>query len=120
MNTARPYRMQARAAATEATRERILDVALELLLARWYDEVTMAAVAEAAGVSSQTVVNHFGAKDALAAAAFAKLSGRILAQRDVAPGDVAAAVEAVVDDYEVTGDGIIRTLALEGRVPGVT
>src|SRR3954453_3963184 len=117
MKTARPYRMQARAAAAEATRERILEAALDLILARWYDEVTLAAVAGGAGVSTHTVCNHLVHKEALAAAAMVALSQRITAQRDVAPGDVAGAVAALADDYDVTGDAIVRILALEGRVP---
>ena len=44
----RPYRQQARAERTAATRKRILDVAVELLMTRGYDEVTLALVAEQA------------------------------------------------------------------------
>ncbi|HEX6945197.1 MAG TPA: helix-turn-helix domain-containing protein, partial [Casimicrobiaceae bacterium] len=57
--------MKARAEAAAATRARILDVAIEQFLERWYDEVTLAGIARAAGVSQQTVVNHFGGKEAL-------------------------------------------------------
>ena len=116
---ARPYRMENRAAAAAATRTRILEATIEQLLARWYDEVTIASIAAAAGVSGQTVLNHFGGKEELAAAAAEELSHRIAGQREVEPGDVAGAVRALVGDYEVTGDGVIRMLALEGRVPGV-
>ena len=119
MNTARPYRMEARAAAAETTRTRILDAAIELMLAGWYDEVTLASVAAAAGVSAQTVLNHFGGKEGLVAAVATEMSARIGVQREVEPGDVDGAVAALVGDYEVTGDGVIRLLALEGRVPAV-
>jgi AcrR family transcriptional regulator len=111
--------MENRVAAAAATRARILDAAVELLLERWYDEVTLDAVAEAAEVSGQTVLNHFGSKQRLTAAAAAEMSEQIAAQRDVEPGDVAGAVRALVGDYEVTGDAVIRLLALEGRVPSV-
>jgi AcrR family transcriptional regulator len=119
MKTVRPYRMQTRAASAEATRARILEAAIDLMLTRWYDEVTIAAVAADAGVSGQTVLNHFGGKEGLAAAVIEEMTARIDAQRDVAPGDVQAAIEALVGDYEVTGDAVIRLLALEGRMAAV-
>ena len=41
--------------------------------------------------------------------------------RDAAvSGDVASVVDAVLTDYEQTGDGTIRTLALAGRMPELT
>jgi AcrR family transcriptional regulator len=119
MNTVRPYRMVARAAAMESTRARILDSAVELFHERWYDDLTLTVVAEAAGVSAQTVLNHFGTKEGLLAAVGAEMRERIERRRDVAPGDLDGAVAALVADYEVTGDAVIRLLALEGRVAGV-
>lgn len=119
MKAARPYRMQARAAATEATRVRILGSAIELFHRRWYDELTLTAIAEAAGVSAQTVLNHFGTKDGLFEAMSTEIGDRIARQRDVAAGDVDGAITALVGDYEVTGDAVIRLLALEGRLPAV-
>ena len=46
-------------------RERILDAARSLFASRGFDVVTMAEVAEAAGVARATVFNHFGSKVAL-------------------------------------------------------
>jgi AcrR family transcriptional regulator len=118
--TARPYSMDLRAAAAEATRERILSVAAQLFLEHWYDDVTLAAVAEQAGVSGQTVVNHFGGKEQLAAAAHQRLSEDIVSRRYTPEaGDVPALVEAVVEDYETTGDAVVRLLALEEKVPSL-
>jgi AcrR family transcriptional regulator len=111
--------MANRAANVAATRARIVEAMIDLLLARWYDEVTIAAVAEAAGVSGQTVLNHFGDKEGLAEAASVELSARIAEQRHAEPGDVEGAVRALVGDYEVTGDAVIRMLALEGRMPAL-
>ena len=48
-----------------ATREAISDVATQLFLARGFDQVTVAEVAEAADVSIKTVFNHFGSKEDL-------------------------------------------------------
>jgi AcrR family transcriptional regulator len=120
MKTQRPYSMELRAAAAEATHERILEAAADAFLEHWYDDVTVASVAERAGVSGQTVVNHFGGKEQLASAAFDRLAEQIVAKRySPAPGDVRALVEALLDDYETTGDAVVRMLALEEKVPSL-
>src|SRR5215218_2407481 len=114
----RSYAMTTRAASMQRTREAILDAAEELFMPAWYDEVTLADVAACAGVSLQTVVNHFGTKGDLYLAGLAeRYVPRITALRDAAvPGDVSSVVDAVLTDYEQTGDGTIRTLALAGRM----
>ena len=68
------YTMVARAETMVATRERIVQAALKLLLEQAYEDVTLAAIAEAAGVSHQTVLNHFASKENVAAAAAEMLS----------------------------------------------
>jgi AcrR family transcriptional regulator len=116
MKTAKHYNMELRAAAAEATRERILVAAAEVFLERWYDDVTLAELAKRAGVSGQTVINHYGGKEQLAAAAYDYLGKQITQRRYTPePGDVEGAVEALVEDYEVTGDAVIRMLALEEK-----
>jgi AcrR family transcriptional regulator len=108
--------MDTRAAAAEATRERILDAACDAFLASWYDEVTLRDLAAAADVALQTVVNHFGTKQSLYGTAVERISDAIEARRyDVEPGDVEGAVAALIDDYDQTGDFTLRTLADEGR-----
>jgi AcrR family transcriptional regulator len=117
MKTAKRYSMELRAAAVEATRERILVAAQEAFLERWYDEVTLADIARRAGVSGQTVINHFGGKEELAAAAHARLGEELVERRYKAePGDVAGVIDALLDDYEITGDSVVRLLALEEKV----
>ena len=116
----RTYRMDARAAAAEATRARILDVAYTQFLERWYDEVTLRDLAKEAGVALQTVVNHFGTKENLFFAVAERFSASIAETRGgVLPDDIAAAAAALVADYEQTGDTNMRMLALEERVPAV-
>lgn len=111
--------MKARAASAQATRERILAAAREHFMGRWYDEVTLQDLARGSGVSVQTVLNHFGGKEGVLAALADVAGAEIEARRDVAPGDVAAAIGALVGDYEITGDAVVRMLALEERVPAV-
>lgn len=115
----RRYEMTARAKAREQTRESILDAAIELFVAAWYDEVTIADVAAAAGVSSQTVVNHFGSKIGLYLAGLAeRFAPSVRADRAKAvPGDVESVVRTVMRDYERTGEGTWRLLALAERMP---
>ena len=121
MKTAKRYNMELRAAAAEATHERILVAAQEAFLERWYDEVTLAEVARRAGVSGQTVINHFGGKEQLLAAAQDRFEQGVMERRySPAPGDVEQIVDVLLDDYEVTGDSVIRLLALEEKVPALS
>ena len=116
----RNYSMDLRAAAVEATRERILEAAAGAFLEYWYDDMTIAEVAKRAGVSGQTVINHFSNKEGLAAATYERVGEQITSLRYTPePGDVAGLVEALIEDYERTGDAIIRLLALEERVPSL-
>ncbi len=86
---------------------------------RWYDEVTLADMARAAEVSQQTVVNHFGSKENLYLCGLTeRFAPRVAAARSgVVVGDTASVVQTLVDDYEVTGTGTIRVLALAERHP---
>jgi AcrR family transcriptional regulator len=117
MNGATGYRLGKRAVTQDRTRQRILDAAERLYLERWYDDVSLREVAAEAGVALQTVVNHFGSKGALLAAVAETVGGGVDRRRDeVAAGDVAGGVAMLVDEYERIGDGIVRMIALEGRV----
>ena len=109
--------MATRAAAAEATRDRILDAACDAFLVSWYDEVTLRDVAAAADVALQTVINHFGTKELLYGAAVERIGKAIQSRRyDVEPGDIEGAVAVAIDDYDRTGDFMLRMLAEEGRL----
>ena len=56
----REYDMTARAAAAGRTRDRLLRAARDGFGDRRYDDVTLAGIARAAGVTVQTLLNHFG------------------------------------------------------------
>ena len=111
--------MGARAEAAQRTRESILDGGVRAFADRWYDEVTLADVAREAGVSQQTVVNHFGSKENLYLCGLnERFAPRVAAARSgVVIGDIASVVQTLVDDYEVTGTSTICVLALAERHP---
>jgi AcrR family transcriptional regulator len=114
----RPYKMQARAAATAATRERILDAAEAAFDELQIDEITLVWVAKRAGVSVQTVIRHFGTKEGLFMASVQHSGGKMVGDREVEPGgDVEEIVGILIDHYERFGDRILRMLSQEERVP---
>lgn len=93
----------------------------ELFNVRWYDEVSLADVAKAAGVSQQTVINHFGSKEGLYLAGIVELIGpEIESYRSRArSGDVTSIINVTVGDYEQTGLGAMRMRAQAERSAGV-
>lgn len=113
----RAYRMGARAEAAEETRLRILDAVIGLHMERYYDQVSLEDVAQRAGVTVQTVLRRFGSKDRLIDAASEVARERVMRQRGEAPvGDIAGAVENLVDHYEEWGENVLRLLAQEDRI----
>ncbi|HET7272675.1 MAG TPA: TetR/AcrR family transcriptional regulator [Rubrobacter sp.] len=114
----RVYRMGVRAEAAEETRRRILDAVIGLHMERYYDQISLDDVAKRAGVTVQTVLRRFGNKDRLIDASTEVARERVIGQRSEAPvGDVAGAVENIVDHYEAWGESALRLLAQEDRVP---
>ena len=109
MKSARSYTMTSRADAVASTKERIATAALELLMERRFDDVTLTDIATAAGVSHQTVLNHFESKEGVAfAAADLVVASTNSARSGVTPGDTVGAVRRLVADYEQMGDANAR------------
>ena len=116
----RTYTMTARADGVDATRRRILDAARRLFFESWYDEVTLNGIAAAAGVSHQTVLNHFGSKDGVLTALTDEIHHETAEQRgSVEPGDTAGAIEALLAQYEESGLANARAGCEEHRVPAL-
>ena len=112
--------MRARAEAVEATGERIARAAMQRFLAEPYDDVTIACVARDAGVSHQTLLNHFGSKDGLFAAAAERFSADLAASRaGRATSDPESVVALLVDQFERSGDGNVRLALLHERIEAV-
>src|SRR3954471_15740014 len=116
----RRYRMVARAEAAAATRERLLEAAWRHFSEEPFDGVRLADVAAEAGVSVQTLLAHFGSKEALFVAAWGLRMGPEGARRDnVSPGDVRSAVRVLYESYDRDGDAVLRLLAQEERIAAV-
>lgn len=117
----RPYRQVARAAATEETRGRIVGAFAAALATLWLDEITLDGIAAAAGTTRQTVIRLFGGKEGLLAAVTDHMRDQVVIRRALPDGPAAiAAARALGEDYEASGDMIIRLLAQEGRHPGLS
>ncbi|HZD73555.1 MAG TPA: TetR/AcrR family transcriptional regulator [Actinomycetota bacterium] len=105
----RAYTMRARADGVAATRGRIVRAMLRLALEQAYEDITLAAIAAAAGVSHQTVINHFESKEGVAFAVADLLREETgVARAKARPGDVKGAVSVLVGEYERIGDANVR------------
>lgn len=80
-------------------RKAVLDAALELLLERGYDGLSVAGVAQAADVAETTVYRRWASKAELAAAAIGELAAaeNPLPDTGSLPGDLEALLRQVVD-----------------------
>ena len=116
MNT-RSYSMAVRGARAEGKRARIVAVAQEQFTDPSAD-LTLEAVATAAGVSVRTVLRAFGTKEGLVLAAIDTTRDDASRPEAEPPESVEAAVGQVFDDYERIGDRVVRLLAEEHRIPG--
>jgi AcrR family transcriptional regulator len=111
------YTMRARADGMADTRDRIVRAALKLFLEQAYEDVALAAIAEAAGVSHQTVLNHFSSKENVAAAAAELLGRQTQAARSKAVADdPLGAIQVLVGEYERFGDANVRWAVASDRL----
>src|SRR3954470_15937030 len=107
MKAQRAYHQTRRAAEAEANTERILRAAHDLWLERSYDQITLNAVAERAGVGVQTLIRRVQTKDGLSRAVNAWIGPQISADRGDAAatgGDPGAVAAAMARHYELWGE----------------
>lgn len=110
--------MGARAKAAEHTVARIEDAAIELFRSRPFQEVTLRAIADASGVTLQTVLRRFGSKERLFTEAAKAQTETIFKGREVsAPADIPAIVGTIVASYEGMGDLNWRGVSQEDQFP---
>jgi AcrR family transcriptional regulator len=106
----RTYTMRARAAGVERTREDILAAVVSLTEERATFAVSLADVAERAGVTIRTVLRHFGSREILFESAMPRVLELVAEEREAPVGDLAAAARVIVDHYERRGDRALRML----------
>ncbi|HJZ49855.1 MAG TPA: helix-turn-helix domain-containing protein [Roseiflexaceae bacterium] len=100
------------------TRQHIIEAMVALYAESWLDQITLDQVAKQAGVTVQTVLRHFGTKEALIAAAGRQVNDAENARRaDIPVADLEGALAYLMDHYETVGDQVLRGLAQEGRYP---
>src|SRR5690242_857967 len=114
----REYHQGARAEASAATLERILNETVELMISTWIDQITLERIAERAGVTVQTIIRRFGSRDEVVREASALIAQR-MRRDDANPpvGNLNQALDELIIDYERDGDFFIRSLAQEERQP---
>ena len=112
----RPYIMTDRADSVEETRQRIIRTSRDLFQERWYDDVTLGQIAEAAGVSHQTVLNHFSSKEGVFGAVLAAVEAEVV-EEDArgAARDTRTAVRHLLERYERMGLENARFVVQEHR-----
>jgi AcrR family transcriptional regulator len=110
-----------RAAATAVVRQRILDAALDELVAVDGGSLTLQAVADRADLALRTLYNHFPSRDALLSAAFQHHTAQTRAAvRAVSPPDVEApeqlrlAIDAYYSRYAAMGPRLTALLSVRG------
>jgi AcrR family transcriptional regulator len=111
----RPYKQVARAQAQQRTRDALLDAAIDEFYGDRWQKTSLEALAAQAGVTKQTLLRHFGSKDGLLLQALIRSASQVLDQRwSIDPGDIASAVENLLDHYEVWGERSLRIGAWQG------
>jgi AcrR family transcriptional regulator len=102
--------MRARAESTASTRERILRAIIDLAMAEMSVDVTLEQVAGRAGTSVQTILRHFGSRDALVAEATEQGAAEVAEERRAPGGGVDANLTLLVDHYESRGRFVLSLL----------
>lgn len=112
--------MVARAAAAQASAERILEAARALFGELLYDQVSLDSVAERAGVTVRTVVRRFGSKEGLFTLVADRMSRQVRSEREAGRmEDPVEAVRGAVRNYERWGDDVLHFLAQESRAAAI-
>lgn len=95
-----PEKTSARSARSEATRQKIINVAVKLFAERGIDGVSLNDINRAAGQRNKNATHyHFGSKEGLIQAILDKFEPRLAARRD-----------DLLDEYESRGDLTLRNV----------
>jgi len=117
----RRYTMEHRSAATAATRQRIIEAALEEVAAADGEPITLQAVADRADLSLRTLYNHFRNRETLLGAAFSHHAAQTRAAieavtlPDADPAQqLRHVIAAYYGRYEAMGARLTALLSLRG------
>lgn len=115
----RSYTKVARADAQKRTREALLDAAESAFFSGQWEQTSLTEMAAEAGVTKQTLLRHFGAKEGLLEQATRRGMQRVRDQRWSAPTrDVAGAVDNLLDHYEEIGERAMKIATGSGSGGG--
>ncbi len=114
----RAYKGTIQAEIAALTAKRIIEAGIALFDEQWGDTITLEQIAERAGVTTQTLLRHFGSKERLADAV-SQEAFRMSQQQLVEPrvGDIENIVSALIVYYEGGGRRMLRGLAQEEKYP---
>jgi AcrR family transcriptional regulator len=110
---ARKYDMGARQQAKTATRDAIIQAAIDAFMAERSFAITLPSVADRANVTVKTVLRHFGSREALVDAAWTQAYSEVMAERIPPPGDLDGALKVLIAHYDRRGDVVLAMLADE-------
>ena len=109
----RKYDMGTRQRAKTATRDAILQAAIDTFMAERSFAITLPAVAERAEVTVKTVLRHFGNREALIDEAWSHGWDDVMAERTAPLDDADAALRVLIAHYERRGEMVLTMLADE-------
>src|SRR5579859_5733998 len=100
----RAYRGTVQAEVAALTAQRIIQAGLALFDEQWGETITLEQIAERAGVTTQTLLRHFGSKERLADAV-SQEAFRLSQQQLIEPpsGDLATIAAGLVAYYDAGG-----------------
>jgi AcrR family transcriptional regulator len=113
----RRYDMRARSESAAATRNAIIEAAIDAVATERSLGITLGAVAERAGVTVKTVLRHFGSRESLIEAAYLAVRQAVLAERVSPPGEAEPAMTVLIEHYEGRGDMMLGLVAEEDDDP---
>lgn len=97
---------------------RIMDALADLWLEIPLSELTLSMIAERSGVTVRTILRKYGSKEGLLKAGIENEAGRFTRNRmQVTPGNLSEILNTLLEEYELMGDALIRTLTVEYEFP---
>ena len=114
----RAYRGTIQAEVAALTAQLIIQAGLVLFDEQWGETIKLEQIAERAGVTTQTLLRHFGSKERLADAV-SQEAFRLSQQQLIEPpvGDIATIAAGLVAYYDAGGKRMLRGLVQEEKYP---